>query len=266
MLIDRDYAHGIPEHLAGMPEKDWWRTLGTIVPGLDAARWVRVGSTSSRVLLDGVPLDDKGVHFWVQVKDPHDIGDFGQRLMLKAAAADLGFLKRNKAGVGTLWSIFDPTVFSHERIVYEGCPEVHGKRLSVREPEIEWQQGGRIDTSLVGPLTPAEVDRVKAQYGVIQRRSRGGGLSTIVDGLLTLDTMIETKLGRMSVLDFFMSGEEKVRCQATFRESDSWNGFLCLDYAGTPRLFDNGTRTFYELGMRDRAALTCIMFDVACNG
>jgi hypothetical protein len=35
------------------------------------------------------------------------------------------------------WSIFDPTTFSRERLVYEGAPTLEGEGLTLAPPRIE---------------------------------------------------------------------------------------------------------------------------------
>ena len=75
------------------------------------------------------------------------------------------------------------------------------------------------------------------------------------DRFLTADTNIETEQGNMILMDFWVSEHQKLRCQSTFRASNSWNGILGLHDDFTPFLFDNGTRIKYVLPEVERQRL-----------
>jgi P4 family phage/plasmid primase-like protien len=249
ILLDRDSADGIPLHLANMTDDEWLQAIGRIIPDFARMGWVRVASTSSRVLYEGKPISDRGCHYWFQTTTDDD-ETLGHRMLLQAAANGLGFKKMNKAGAGTLWSIFDPTTFSHERIAFEGMPKVSGDRLMVAPPDIQAQRGPRVNSHLVSDVSPKQEKRIKSQFQIGIRRGGGiGRLEALVDcDKLTLNTVVETqKLGSITVTDYMKSGRDHLRCQATFRDSNSWNGFLKRDHEGMPRLFDNGLRMWFEL-------------------
>jgi hypothetical protein len=125
---------------------------------------------------------------------------------------------------------------------------VSGDGLSVAPAKLTRNEGGRVDTSLI--LMPDEpaIDKLKQEHGLELVVNNKGNLTEIQTGSLQLDTPIQTqRFGIFNIIAFHLSGMEKVRCQATFRESDSWNGFLARDKNGIPFLFDNGTRTKYLL-------------------
>ena len=84
------------------------------------------------------------------------------------------------------------------------------------------------------------------------KRNGSGVMSTVQVGNLKLDTPIQTVDGMVTPLQFMAMDLNKIRCQATFRDSDSWNGFMALDYQGMPILFDNGSRCRYELSMEEK--------------
>ena len=247
--LDRDFAPGIPNNLADLTHDEYVAAIDTIMPGFSAAAHVRVASTSGRVMYKGKPLDATGCRYWFQIEDATDI-HFGQRLKLQAAVNGLGFNKPNKNGVTTLWAIFDPSVFSCERIVFDGKPLLLSDDLSLRKPDINSVKGGRVDTKLI---KAADSKVIEKKYGLKVCRSNGGVLSTVQEGALKLDTKIQTQYhGTMTPQSFIDSGKTKVRCQATFRDSNSWNGFLVFDDYGVPRLYDQGLRSWYELSPADK--------------
>ena len=248
--LDRDYAPGIPKALGHMTHDEYVAAIDTIMPGFSAAGHVRVASTSGRVMYKGKPLDASGCRYWFQIDDANDT-DFGNRLKLQAAANGLGFSKPNKNGVTTLWAIFDPSVFSCERIVFDGKPHLVSDELSLRNPDIKAVKGGRVDTKLI---KTADSKVIEKKFGLKMCRGNGGLLSTVQEGVLKLDTIIQTQNhGTMTPQSFIDSGKTKVRCQATFRDSNSWNGFLAFDDYGVPRLYDQGLRNWYELSPADKA-------------
>ena len=121
----------------------------------------------------------------------------------------------------------------------------------------------RLDTRTLPDLTDSEIEKIAALTGnklrfEVRRRSALGGdgqvrqvrVRTAVvvnDCYLKLDTEIETEAGTMTLEAFWKSGHQKLRCQATFRESGSANGIVGLHSDFAPFLFDNGTRIKYVL-------------------
>jgi hypothetical protein len=121
----------------------------------------------------------------------------------------------------------------------------------------------RLDTRKLPDLTDSEIEKIAALTGnklrfEVRRRSALGGdgqvrqvrVRTAVvvnDCYLKLDTEIETEAGTMTLGACWKSGHQKLRCQATFRESGSANGILGLHSDFAPFLFDNGTRIKYVL-------------------
>lgn len=256
--IDRDAAKGCPDRLANLDEDAYMDAIDKILPGYAAAACVRVASTTGRVLLDGEPLHSDGCRYWFQVTDAALQDNIGAVLKVKAAAQGLGFLKLDKNDKPALWSIFDPSVFSPERFVFDGKPTVkrHKGRLTIAEPDIRVYYGDRVDPALIGEVTEQEREQVKARFGVTVQGT-GAAITLINDDYLALDTKIQTKdHGVKTVLEFAQSGEDKWRCQSTFRESASWNGALKLSGAGMPYLLDyGGGPTRYELPVAEQAAL-----------
>ena len=221
--IDRDRARGLPEHLNPDTERGYIEMVDAILPDFLQAGYVRVASTTGRVLFDGVPLDSTGSRYWFQVDDATDQKGFGNRLKLHAAEQGYGFMKLDKNGKGVLWTVCDCSVFSPERIVYDGQPHVEGDRLTLAPPDITYKQGGTVDTSQVPMPTPALRTQLKREFN-IKVSERGGVISVINNDYLTLDTpvLVQREGGRaetITVQQFYSEGIERLRCQSTFRES-----------------------------------------------
>ena len=121
----------------------------------------------------------------------------------------------------------------------------------------------RLDTRTLPNLTDSEIEKISASTGnklrfEVRRKSVLGDdgqvcqirVRTAVvvnDRYLKPDTEIETEAGTMTLDAFWKSDHQKLRCQATFRESGSANGILSLHGDFEPFLFDNGTRIKYVL-------------------
>ncbi|MBM3732255.1 MAG: hypothetical protein FJW24_02100 [Acidimicrobiia bacterium] len=121
----------------------------------------------------------------------------------------------------------------------------------------------KLDTRDLVDLNSAEADRISAETGnrlrfevrQMSALGRDGKISQVRartamivnDRILKVDTTIETEIGSMTLMEFWKSDHQKLRCQATFRESSSWNGILGLHDDFAPFLFDNGVRIKYVL-------------------
>ena len=254
--IDRDRADGLPDNLDPSTEQGYVDLISKILPTFKDAGYVRLATTSGRVIVDGEPLDNTGSRYWFKVNNPKSMHGFGNRLKTQAAAIDLGFLKLDKNGKGILWTICDTSVFSPERLIYDGQPRVEEhERLSLGAPDITVREGGIVDVDVL-PMLSSEVRRkLKKDYGV-EVTSRGNKLSMSNNTFLTLDTEIEAYgRGKVTVLQFWRSGEDAWKCQSHFRVSSSWNGKLKIDGAGVPYLHDYGGETTYTLSDDEKGEL-----------
>jgi len=144
MIFDRDEVQGMPENMAKMTDDEWWTAMCSMVPGLSEVPKVRVPSSTGRVLVDGKPMSASGQHWYVPIHDGNDLERFGATLLQRSFLAGYGFMRpfyssddKNKIISRRQWSIFDPTTFSRERIVYEGAPTLVGMGLSLASPQIE---------------------------------------------------------------------------------------------------------------------------------
>jgi hypothetical protein len=144
MLFDRDEVKGMPENLAAMSDTEWLIAMGSMVPGLADADAVMVPSSTGRVLVDDKPMAASGRHYYVQIKDGNDLERFGATLLQRSFLQRYGFMRPlyskddpDQVVGHRQWSIFDPTTFSRERLVYEGAPTVKGKGLKLAPVRIE---------------------------------------------------------------------------------------------------------------------------------
>lgn len=144
MLFDRDEVRGMSDKLAAMSDDEWLAAMCSMVPGLDEARMVRVPSSTGRVLVDGEPMSASGRHYYVPIRDGGDLERFGATLLQRSFLTGYGFMRplyskedSDKIVGQRQWSIFDPTTFSRERLVYEGAPTVEGEGLTLAPPRIE---------------------------------------------------------------------------------------------------------------------------------
>jgi hypothetical protein len=125
----------------------------------------------------------------------------------------------------------------------------------------------RLDTHALLDLAPDEIKLVEAETGSKLRFEtrkkavigpdgkitsvRVQIVSTVNSSCLKLDTLIETEKGSMTFQEFWGSEYEKLRCQATFRDSTSMNGILSFHKDFAPFLYDNGERIKYVLSAAD---------------
>ena len=141
--FDYDKVKGMPEELVAISPEEWLRMMDDLVPGFSEADKVLVGSSSSRVSYHDAPAFDGGWHCFVQVKDAADVEDFGKRLLIHSLTTEYGFMREIfSSDTGKVvgyrpWTIFDPTTFSRERLLFEGKPVVEGRGLAVLPADIQ---------------------------------------------------------------------------------------------------------------------------------
>jgi hypothetical protein len=120
-----------------------------------------------------------------------------------------------------------------------------------------------LDTRDLLDLTENEIERIAVSTGnrlrfeIRKKTVLGHDGKTVTNHIRTavvvndrhlkLDTIIETEVGPMTLATFWGGIHQKLRCQSTFRESNSQNGILGLHSDFAPFLYDNGTRIKYIL-------------------
>jgi hypothetical protein len=73
----------LPE-LAGLDRDEWLAAMELLMPGLARARRILLPSTSSRIAIDGTPMQSASYHLFVQVSSTTDIERVWSQLLPKA--------------------------------------------------------------------------------------------------------------------------------------------------------------------------------------
>lgn len=242
-LLDRDAPDEMPKEWAAWSDAEWVAVIEGLCPGFDSVGYVITHSNTCRVRVNGAPLHSPGRHLWFQAEDAADQQNWGARLHMQALAAGFHFSKKGKTS-----TIIDRSVINWQTPVYDGKPVAD----DVGPPIITTRPGGTLDSRRTLALDKPTAARLARELGTRLTVGRDGVASLEVEGVLTLDTVIETEIGVITFRQFLDSGFPKLRCQATFRASTSWNGLI---RANPPFLYDNYTGTRYTLQKPRRAAV-----------
>lgn len=239
-VFDYDEPPGMPELLRSPDFQSWLGSLALIVPGLRDVGYVMLPSSSSRIIDNGILQSTKNKHMLIQAQDANDVERFGRMLFLHALQMGLGFSSLTKGGAMRRQSIFDPTTFSRERLLFEGKPIVVGEGLSVGPVRVEVCAGGRLDTTAVSDV----IDKVD---GLEVTRSSSGNYITLDHDSFTSDVEIDTKdHGTLTHEDYMDGDYGKIRCQSPFRASESMAAYLNMhETSGAAFLYDVGSQTKY---------------------
>ena len=270
--VDRDTVAGMPRELAALDRAEWLAAMDLLLPGLAGARHILLPSTSSRIAVDGTPMQSSSYHLFVQVTDPTDIDRVWSQLLPRAFTVSfearpweppalLGFMrpKYSRSDPDTIvahcpWSIFDPTTGSPERLVFDGAPVVVGEGLKVLPPQVEAYEGERLDLAAFPNLDQPAIEQAQQRTGATIRIARSGkgkrahviGV-TIISATLSMEREVETERGWTTVGELHRQGAGHTRLQAPFRESSTWNAYYNTHIDGQPFVFDNGVRIKYVL-------------------
>jgi hypothetical protein len=129
-------------------------------------------------------------------------------------------------------------------------PTVFGG-LTVAPQSIIVHKGAQdtLDTQATTLPDGETVRKLTKANGLEMSISRNNTGLTITAYNLTLDTEIDTRIfGVITVRAYIsMAIKDKLRCQAPYRESNSYAAFLFLDTQGNPFVHDSGTNTTHRL-------------------
>lgn len=238
-VFDYDEPAAMPEILRSPDFDSWVGALALLMPGIRDVGRVMLPSSSSRILDNGIPVGTANKHMLVQAQDAADVERFGKMMFLHALQMGLGFTTTTKGGAQRRQSIFDPTTFSRERLLFEGKPIVEGEGLAVGRVDVHVQGEGRLDTRALASIT----DRVE---GLEVSRSSSGNYMIEDYTSWTHDVEIDTKDHGWMTFEDYMDGDYgKIKCQSPFRGSESMAGYLNMHKSGAPFLFDVGSQTKY---------------------
>ncbi len=259
--FDRDIDKHTPETFAILSIDEWRAKIAVFVPSMADVSYLHVGSTSARVLRDGVPVGAGNGHVWFKVKDPSDIERFRIALLIAAAQADMTWLKprysrseSDKVVGHSLTTILDPSVLTPGRLTFSGQPVVsEGLTVTPLHCTIHKGEIDALDTSKVILPDEAAVKEITRKVGIVMEVTTGGNGLRITANDLTLDTEIETEdHGFMTVSEHGEKGLGKLRCQTPFRDSSSYAAFISLGKDGMPFLYDSGTGITHWLNDREK--------------
>lgn len=269
-ILDRDVDAQTPAQFGDeLDFAGWMAMVERLLPGVAAAPSLRTGSSSSRVMLNGVPVGRGNGHVWVQVADARDVERLREALKVRAAELGMTWLKLNKHGrAGALTTLFDLSVLVQGRLVFCGRP-MAGDGMQVVAQRIDILASGTpVDTSGIVLPDSETVRRITREAGVEMTVRNGKRGSLAIDAYnLTLDTAIEMSNGRVvtvgDAIKLLGSDCDKLRCQTPFRSSESMAGVLRKSgQDGRPCLFDVGTGTTHWLCDADFRLLAADDFDV----
>lgn len=158
LMLDHDPS----EYGPSFTPEDFIKALAAIHPAIgQAARIVR-GSVSAGVHKEGEGAQtDKGFHVYIPVNNAGDIRRYGKVLFDRCWLADHGFIALAKNGAMLNRSPIDAAVFSPERLDFIAPPIINGLGLAYTPPEIDYAEGGALDTATLLDLTADELQAVK---------------------------------------------------------------------------------------------------------
>lgn len=266
LLLDFDPDERMPESWHALDAQGRWDLLTSALPEFAGAARLTIPSGSARVLTaDGRPVKSGplGSHTYI-VSDRDlstaDLDEARTALEVRLWAAGLGYTRPSKSGADLKRALFDSSVWTAGREVFDGPPCVKAPyRLTDLSSVIV--DGGMV--SIVTTPDDIALTAYEARTGARVVR-QGDGKGTAANGphgrigaavrlaiedhtTLKLDTTVITEIGPITVRQFLESGRDKLRAQATFRESTSWAGILRRTKQGAV-LIDVGTGTAYKLG------------------
>lgn len=247
-LLDRDIDSFTPERFARMGFAEWLQAIDLLLPGAAATSYVRTGSTSQRVLRDGVPLSGGNGHVWMMLENPDDGERTQQAIRVRAIEQGLHWLKPRfsrttgqQVSAGQVTTVIDPSVWTPGRLVFVGQPVVAGG-LEVAPLGVEVVES--IEPTLwtlhAQMPEPAKVRELTRSAGC-EVHVVGEGSAVKFEAFdLRLDTVLETPAGDMLV-STALEARRALRCQTPFRESESMAAKFNFSHDGRPFVHDVGT-------------------------
>ncbi|MEA3642963.1 MAG: hypothetical protein VBE63_23920 [Lamprobacter sp.] len=273
LLLDFDPDPAMPDDLLALDEPGRWALLCSVFPEFSGAARVVMPSSSTRARMpDGSPIGGgkaHGEHTTIvldRAPTAAELDDMRNAAQIRLWAAGYGFIKPSKAGAELRRTLIDTSVWAGGREVFSGPPDVRDG-LILAPAEITVHDGG--GAALLAEATAEQItDFSKAtgctviKHDPADEGEQGGSaaqgnlvgirarrqprLAFENASALRMHTRIETEKGTMTVAEFLASKHQRLRCQATFRDSSSWAGILSKTPNGC-KLYDVGTSTRYVL-------------------
>lgn len=258
LLLDADNPPGMPDEWADMSIAQRLELWEPILPGISKCERIELRSSSSRVL-SIFGSEQRKSHAWIRVSDADKIPTLKAYLKTHTVLKGVWFRTvKNGEVTNTAGSIFDLSVMDTGRLVFCSEPEI-GEGMDdyiVDDAGIEIVNAGAGELNISGVYVPTKEEQHEAAKvtGVSSyTTNQNGELITIVVGELQWDTEIESR-GKTKTLrewvegyrDVGMTADDKIRCEAPFRDSQSEAAYIRLS-RGIPFVYDIGNNTKYVL-------------------
>lgn len=271
-MFDIDYHDSFPySHIND--QASWLQSMDTIYPAFSALTRVTYSSSSARIIdaTTNTPIfKSDSFHIVVEIDPtiPHhdDRHRWRHGLLTMASKANLVYLESYADGMKSKpMSIWDPVVLaSTQRISYDSAPTIdqsssHLSHLSVVPPTISTYKGDYFNTTIIPTVGQTDIRHMNSLFRTnITLNSRNSLQQT--EPTLRLDQVLDTQhYGSKTVLDLIEtssgSSSSKVRCQANWRNSTSWNAYFDVHKNGEPLVFDQGRDIKYVLSMIETTKL-----------
>ena len=267
ILLDFDEPEGFNSSLgqyAGSDIQEKLEALEPVIPNISKCLRIEMKSSSARVLLNGEAKPHS--HAYIQVSDIHKLDIFKAHFEIESKLKGLFFKSPNHSKrEGEIIShssryLIDTSVWGTGRIIYSNLPEVDGriKDCEVLDAGIRIvnPNGGVLDIShyqVPNEQAISQANLITGENITISKNKDGNGLTITESGLLNLKTTIEVK-GQIKTLEAWIdhmihTGNDKLRCETPFRNSQSESAFIKYDDEGV-MLYDIGTKTSYTYHYR----------------
>lgn len=258
MLLDADNPPGMPADWAVLSIEERLKMWDAIVPGISLCERIELRGSSARVHRTDEAPSVNATHAWIRVSDPEKIAILKSHIRVQMVLKGLSFTfdkvsKNDGVVVGKEdRSLFDLAVMDTGRLVFCAKPELISWDHAVADANITIKNegAGPLDVSWVELPNQRALEDIRVKTGVTMRMSReGGNVSTIVTGELTLNTPIESRGVTRSLGEWAagMRPQDKLRCEAPFRVSQSEAAFIRMGDNGLPFVHDIGSGTTYKL-------------------
>lgn len=263
-LADRDIDAQTPRRLVDLTADEFVAEVDRLLPGFARAPRVVLPSAKARVrAVGGEAASRPNLHIWFKVSDPENTNISRGKVKINAEAAGLGWScpKRSRDTGKELASkvrkaIIDVMCWTDHRIVYDGAPSIVGEGVELAPVTVTFVEGVPLRFANIPIPTEAAISKVERITGTRARVTPAGRLDLVDNKSLKLSTEVELEDGRvMTIAEFLhdtsIENEEKVRCQAIFRDSTSMNGILRKWADGRVWHYDNGAEISYYLSEVD---------------
>ncbi|MBK6593295.1 MAG: hypothetical protein IPG23_11415 [Burkholderiales bacterium] len=196
-LLDRDNDAHTPEQFSKMSPMAWLKAVLRLIPGATEVTYCHAPSTSSRVLLDGVPVGGDNGHFGVQFSDAADVERFRTAVLVSAVENGMSWRKPRHSRTDpdtvigySLTTLIDTSVLTPGRLVFVGKPVV-GSGLTVAALVVTIHRSEstpRLDTTKLVLPSGDRIREVTRNAGVeMSVQGSASGLK-VTSSDLTLDT------------------------------------------------------------------------------